>query len=285
MAEKEFQKSAEELAFCVALKDVYAQGKDSVSKLRDDKILSARFQESLYAFLLKNVLGSAAAGVKLRALCAVRGGETETAVTEYTHETFIGLMSPITKGENKGTVRLDLFFKKGEACFIPTLFAYVMHNILGDGFKKVVPDSLDREIEGEDGHVTLGAYLPANDDTEREVLGEMLGKEVVQAVFEALCDRPDELFAFAHKQKEGRMDCKSLLKTLRTLRTPEKIYANALTVLGAAAQNRTEWDEKAFLRLERLLKMDDRRASAELSACANRAKKRLSESKTVLSLK
>ena len=62
-------------------------------------------------------------------------------------------MSPITKGENKGTVRLDLFFKKGEAHFIPTLFAYVMNNILGDRFKKAVPDSLDRELEGEDGRV------------------------------------------------------------------------------------------------------------------------------------
>lgn len=68
-------------------------------------------------------------------------------------------MSPITKGENKGTVRLDLFFKKGEAHFIPTLFAYVMNNILGDRFKKAVPDSLDRELEGEDGSVALGASL------------------------------------------------------------------------------------------------------------------------------
>lgn len=76
------------------------------------------------------------------------GGEAETAQTEYTHETFIGLMSPITKGENKGAVRLDLFFKKGEAHFIPTLFAYVMNNVLGDRFKKAVPDSLDRELEG-----------------------------------------------------------------------------------------------------------------------------------------
>lgn len=285
MTEKGFKKSAEEIVFCAALRDVYAQEKNSVSKLRDDKILSARFQESLYAFLLKDVLGSAAAGVKLRALCAVRGGEAETAVTEYTHETFIGLMSPITKGENKGTVRLDLFFKKGEACFIPTLFSYVMNNILGDGFKKVVPESLDKEIESEDGSVTLGTYLPANDDTEREVLGEMLGREAVQAVFEALRDRPDELFAFAYKQKEGRMDCKTLLKTLRTLRTPEKIYANALTVLGAAAQNKTNWDEKAFSRLERLLKMDDRHALAELSACANRAKTRLKKSEVLLAMR
>ena len=118
MAAKVFEKSAEETAFRAVLKEVYESGKNSVAVLWADAALSARFQETLYAFLLKDVLGSAAAGVKLRALCAFCGGEAETAQTEYTHETFIGLMSPITKGENKGAVRLDLFFKKGEAHFI-----------------------------------------------------------------------------------------------------------------------------------------------------------------------
>ena len=136
MSAKVFEKSAEETAFRAVLKEVYESGKNSVAVLWADAALSARFLETLYAFLLKDVLGSAAAGVKLRALCAFCGGEAETAQTEYTHETFIGLMSPITKGENKGTVRLDLFFKKGEAHFIPTLFAYVMNNIIVDRFKK-----------------------------------------------------------------------------------------------------------------------------------------------------
>lgn len=215
MAAKVFEKSAEETAFRAVLKEVYESGKNSVAVLWADAALSASFQETLYAFLLKDVLGSAAAGVKLRALCAFCGGEAETAQTEYTHETFIGLMSPITKGENKGAVRLDLFFKKGEAHFIPTLFAYVMNNILGDRFKKAVPDSLDRELEGEDGSMTLGASLAGEENTEREVLGEMMSADMVQAVYETLHDRPDELFAFAHKQSEGQMDCKTLLKTLR----------------------------------------------------------------------
>ena len=62
------------------------------------------------------------------------GGEAETAQTEYTHETFIGLMSPITKGENKGAVRLDLFFKKGEAHFIPmqTIFDALCEMKIGE---------------------------------------------------------------------------------------------------------------------------------------------------------
>ena len=236
MAAKVFEKSAEETAFRAVLKEVYESGKNSVDVLWADAALSARFQETLYAFLLKDVLGSAAAGVKLRALCAFCGGEAETAQTEYTHETFIGLMSPITKGENKGAVRLDLFFKKGEAHFIPTLFVYVMNNILGDRFKKAVPDSLDRELEGEDGSVALGASLAGEENTERAVLGEMMSADMVQAVYETLHDRPDELFAFAHKQSEGQMDCKTLLKTLRRLRTPEKVYLDAMTLLGAAAQ-------------------------------------------------
>ena len=225
MAAKVFEKSAEETAFRAVLKEVYESGKNSVAVLWADAALSARFQETLYAFLLKDVLGSAAAGVKLRALCAFCGGEAETAQTEYTHETFIGLMSPITKGENKGTVRLDLFFKKGETHFIPTLFAYVMNNILGDRFKKAVPDSLDRELEGEDSSMALGASLAGEENTEREVLGEMMSADMVQAVYETLHDRPDELFAFAHKQSEGQMDCKTLLKTLRRLRTPEQARA------------------------------------------------------------
>ena len=236
MAAKVFEKSAEETAFRAVLKEVYESGKNSVAVLWADAALSARFQETLYAFLLKDVLGSAAAGVKLRALCAFCGGEAETAQTEYTHETFIGLMSPITKGENKDAVRLDLFFKKGEAHFIPTLFAYVMNNILGDRFKKAVPDSLDRELEGEDGSMALGASLAGEENTEREVLGEMMSADMVQAVYETLHDRPDELFAFAHKQSEGQMDCKTLLKTLRRLRTPEKVYLDAMALLGAAAQ-------------------------------------------------
>lgn len=285
MAAKVFEKSAEETAFRAVLKEVYESGKNSVAVLWADAALSARFQETLYAFLLKDVLGSAAAGVKLRALCAFCGGEAETAQTEYTHETFIGLMSPITKGENKGAVRLDLFFKKGEAHFIPTLFAYVMNNILGDCFKKAVPDSLDRELEGEDGSMALGASLAGEENTEREVLGEMTSADMVQAVYETLHDRPDELFAFAHKQNEGQMDCKTLLKTLRRLRTPEKVYLDAMALLGAAAQNKAEWDEKALLRLERILKMDDCRAAAELSACANRAKTRLKKSAALLAMR
>lgn len=282
MAAKVFEKSAKETAFRAVLKEVYESGKNSVAVLWADAALSARFQETLYAFLLKDVLGSAAAGVKLRALCAFCGGEAETAQTEYTHETFIGLMSPITKGENKGAVRLDLFFKKGEAHFIPTLFAYVMNNILGDCFKKAVPDSLDRELEGEDGSMALGASLAGEENTEREVVSEMMSAGMVQAVYETLHDRPDELFAFAHKQSEGQMDCKTLLKTLRT---PEKVYLDAMTLLGAAAQNKAEWDEKALLRLERILKMDDCRAAAELSACANRAKTRLKKSAALLAMR
>ena len=274
MAAKVFEKSAEETAFRAVLKEVYESGKNSVAVLWADAALSARFQETLYAFLLKDVLGSAAAGVKLRALCAFCGGEAETAQTEYTHETFIGLMSPITKGENKGAVRLDLFFKKGEA-----------HYILGDCFKKAVPDSLDRELEGEDGSMALGASLAGEENTEREVVSEMMSAGMVQAVYETLHDRPDELFAFAHKQSEGQMDCKTLLKTLRRLRTPEKVYLDAMTLLGAAAQNKAEWDEKALLRLERILKMDDCRAAAELSACANRAKTRLKKSAALLAMR
>lgn len=50
----------------------------------------------------------------------------------------------------------------------------------------------------------------------------MMSADMVQAVYETLHDRPDELFAFAHKQSEGQMDCKTLLKTLRRLRTPRK---------------------------------------------------------------
>ena len=119
----------------------------------------------------------------------------------------------------------------------------------------------------------------------REVLGEMMSADMVQAVYETLHDRPDELFAFAHKQSEGQMDCKTLLKTLRRLRTPEKVYLDAMTLLGAAAQNKAEWDEKALLRLERILKMDDCRAAAELSACANRAKTRLKKSAVLLAMR
>ena len=68
MAAKVFEKSAEETAFRAVLKEVYESGKNSVAVLWADAALSARFQETLYAFLLKDVLGSAAAGVKLRFL-------------------------------------------------------------------------------------------------------------------------------------------------------------------------------------------------------------------------
>ena len=107
-----------------------------------------------------------------------------------------------------------------------------MNNILGDRFKKAVPDSLDRELEGEDGSMALGASLAGEENTEREVLGEMMSAGMVQAVYETLHDRPDELFAFAHKQSEGQMDCKTLLKTLRRLRTPEKVYLDAMALSG-----------------------------------------------------
>ena len=75
MAAKVFEKSAEETAFRAVLKEVYESGKNSVAVLWADAALSARFQETLYAFLLKDVLGSAAAGVKLRALCAFCGAD------------------------------------------------------------------------------------------------------------------------------------------------------------------------------------------------------------------
>lgn len=203
MAAKVFEKSAEETAFRAVLKEVYESGKNSVAVLWADAALSARFQEALYAFLLKDVLGSAAAGVKLRALCAFCGGEAETAQTEYTHETFIGLMSPITKGENKGTVRLDLFFKKGEAHFIPTLFAYVMNNILGDRFKKAVPDSLDRELEGEDGSVALGAESCGRRNTEREVQGEMTSADMVPGCVRDAARPPGRAFRLCTQAERG----------------------------------------------------------------------------------
>ena len=249
---------------------MYESGKNSVAVLWADAALSARFQETLYAFLLKDVLGSAAAGVKLRALCAFCGGEAETAQTEYTHETFIGLMSPITKGENKGAVRLDLFFKKGEAHFIPTLFAYVMNNILGDRFKKAVPDSLDRELEGEDGSMALGASLAGEENTEREVLGEMMSADMVQAVYETLHDRPDELFAFAHKQSEGQMDCKTLLKTLRRrgafrLRKPRE---NKIEEVRSAACNAVRYGvHKINARLGRVHRSKSGRGQGYRCAC------------------
>ena len=58
MAAKVFEKSAEETAFRAVLKEVYESGKNSVAVLWADAALSARFQETLYAFLLKDVLGS-----------------------------------------------------------------------------------------------------------------------------------------------------------------------------------------------------------------------------------
>lgn len=112
MVAKVFEKSAEETAFRAVLKEVYESGKNSVAVLWADAALSARFQETLYAFLLKDVLGSAAAGVKLRALCAFCGGEAETAQTEYTHETFIGLMSPI-RAKTRAQCALICFSKRG----------------------------------------------------------------------------------------------------------------------------------------------------------------------------
>lgn len=72
MAAKVFEKSAEETAFRAVLKEVYESGKNSVAVLWADAALSARFQETLYAFLLKDVLGSAAAGVKLRTVRFLR---------------------------------------------------------------------------------------------------------------------------------------------------------------------------------------------------------------------
>lgn len=114
MAAKVFEKSAEETAFRAVLKEVYESGKNSVAVLWADAALSARFQETLYAFLLKDVLGSAAAGVKLRALCAFCGGEAETAQTEYTHETFIGLMSaPLQRAKTRAQCVLIYFSKRG----------------------------------------------------------------------------------------------------------------------------------------------------------------------------
>ena len=63
------------------------------------------------------------------------------------------------------------------------------------------------------------------------------------------------------------------------------LHAIADALLGAAAQNKAEWDEKALLRLKRILKMDDCRAAAELSACANRAKTRLKKSAALLAMR
>ena len=113
MAAKVFEKSAEETAFRAVLKEVYESGKNSVAVLWADAVLSARFQETLYAFLLKDVLGSAAAGVKLRALCAFCGGEAETAQTEYTHETFIGLMALLQRAKTRAQCALIYFSKRG----------------------------------------------------------------------------------------------------------------------------------------------------------------------------
>ena len=153
---------------------------------------------------------------------------------------------------------------------------------------EIVDNAIDEALAGYCDRIDV-RILPGDiicvQDNGRGVLGEMMSADMVQAVYEALHDRPDELFAFAHKQSEGQMDCKTLLKTLRRLRTPEKVYLDAMALLGAAAQNKAEWDEKALLRLERILKMDDCRAAAELSACANRAKTRLKKSAVLIAMR
>ena len=64
MAAKVFEKSAEETAFRAVLKEVYESRKNSVAVLWADAALSARFQETLYAFLLKDVLGQCCGGRK-----------------------------------------------------------------------------------------------------------------------------------------------------------------------------------------------------------------------------
>ena len=145
------------------------------------------------------------------------------------------------------------FFKKGEAHFIPTLFAYVMNNILGDCFKKAVPDSLDRELEGEDGSMALGASLAGEENTEREVVSEMMSAGMVQAVYETLHDRPDELSPLHTSRARARWTAKRFKDTAPPAHA-RKGYLDAMTLLGAAAQNKAEWDEKALLRLERILK-------------------------------
>ena len=81
------------------------------------------------------------------------------------------------------------------------------------------------------------------------------------------------------------MDCKTLLKTLRRLRTPEKVYLDAMALLGAAAQNKAEWDEKALLRLKRILKMDDCRAAAEFPLAQTARKTRLKKSAALLAMR
>ena len=50
----------------------------------------------------KGRFGQCCGGCKAARTVRFCGGEAETAQTEYTHETFIGLMSPITKGEKQG---------------------------------------------------------------------------------------------------------------------------------------------------------------------------------------
>ena len=98
MAAKVFEKSAEETAFRAVLKEVYESGKNSVAVLWADAALSARFQETLYAFLLKDVLGSAAAGVKLRALCAFCGDGADRIHARDVHRSD----EPHYKGRKQG---------------------------------------------------------------------------------------------------------------------------------------------------------------------------------------
>ena len=121
-----------------------------------------------------------------------------------------------------------------------------MNNILGDRFKKPCRTA-DRELEGRRRQRGAWREPCGRRNTEREVLGEMMSADMVQAVYETLHDRPDELFAFAHKQSEGQMNCKTLLKTLRRLPPRKKVYLDAMALLGAVAQNKAEWDEKGPL--------------------------------------
>ena len=115
-----------------------------------------------------------------------------------------------------------IYFQKGGGAFYPDAVRVCDEYILGDCFKKAVPDSLDRELEGEDGSMALGASLAGEENTEREVVSEMMSAGMVQAVYETLHDRPDELFAFAHKQSEGQMDCKTLLKHCAACARPKR---------------------------------------------------------------
>lgn len=285
--------STKELQTC--FNTIHTLGLTSVEEILNNREVGKHFYEALYAFLSEDCFSTFSNTQKLNRLIKQRGnsdfGEISQKYMTLKHDAFMNLLSEITRGENKGRIRLDTILQdKPCEAWIPSIHMYVKNNIINDAFKKMLPVYLDKPaLDKDDSSISVGdlELKSAPDALEMTVQSNIIVNDLCSLIVKALSDKPDELVAYSYAlTNNGSLKSSALVKKMRRSSSAEQILADSLAQLEEDFSfqfENTVFDIslRHLYRIERILALDDKQAAIELSRACNRAGRKVRRNENI----